>query len=115
MNLFTLVAKKMRVECPCGELIKDVGDPSASFADLLPSQCMDDYCSAIEKAVHQHSEDPDVASQWVVHDTVPFFRQMCQCPRCGRVFIEDENHRTHEFVPAAANVPRDLLSRRDAR
>ncbi len=105
----------MRIECPCGEFIKDAGNPSPQFADILPSQCVDDYCNTIENAVRQHNESPDVASQYAMHDTVPFFRQMCQCPQCGRIFIEDGNFHTYEFLPANTDAPTNLLARRDAR
>lgn len=102
----------MRVECRCGTLIKHYGNPCAQFADFLPSQSDDDYCEVIENAVKDHPSDPAVASGCVIDGTVRFFRRMCQCAQCGRVYIEDEDYRTHEFTPASAEAPHNLFERR---
>jgi len=99
----------MCVECPCGNLIKDSGNPSTSFADFLPSVLSDDYCDVIESAIGTH--ESAVASQYVIVGTTDLFRRMCQCPSCGRLFVEDENFGCHEFVPASASVPKALFMR----
>ena len=105
----------MRVECPCGTLLKHTGNPSVNFADFLPSEDGDSYCEAIEAAIQEHERD--IASQYVIDDTTGFFRSMCQCPVCGRLFVEDEKFQVCEFVPADPSVPRNLLggSRRTKR
>lgn len=103
----------MRVECPCGELIKDRGNPSARFASILPSQADDDHAMALENAFRRHQKDVDAALQWAAHDTAHFFRRICQCAKCGRIFIEDADYRTHEFVPADLQVSTNLLARYD--
>lgn len=97
----------MRVQCPCGTLLKHTGNPSSNFADLLPSQDTDSYCDAIETAIQKHEKD--VAAEYVIYDTTGFFRRMCQCPTCGRVFIEDERFQVFEFIPVDPEVRKDLL------
>jgi hypothetical protein len=99
----------MRVECPCGTLLKHTGNPSDQFADFLPNTLDDAYCEAVESAVAEHDER-DVAVQYLIYNTTDLFRRMCQCPVCGRVFIHDENYQAHEFVPANESVPKNLLS-----
>lgn len=99
----------MRVECPCGTLLNSTGDPSDQFADFLPNTRGDANCEAIESAVAEHGKN-DIAAQYVIYHTSALFRRMCQCPVCGRVFIDDENYKAYEFVPASDSVPRDLLS-----
>lgn len=100
----------MRIQCPCGMLLKHTGNPSASFADLLPNQDTDAYCEAIERAIQKHERAN--AGQYVVDDTAGLFRRMCQCPTCGRLFVEDEEFQPHEFVPADPLVRKDLLAGR---
>jgi hypothetical protein len=80
------------------------------FADLLPTENDEAYSEVIEHAIQQYEKD--VAIQYAIHNTVPFFRRMCQCPSCGRIFIEDESYRAYEFLPADPEVPKDLLSSR---
>ena len=99
----------MRVECPCGELLKHIGKPSRLFADLIPDIAIDEYCKVIEDTVQKHKRD--VVSQYIVYDTDRFFRRMCQCEQCGRLFIEDENYNIYEFQPVSDECPKDLLSR----
>jgi hypothetical protein len=99
----------MRVECPCGSLVKHTGNPSTSFADFLPSVLSDAYCEVIESAIL--TREREVAAQYVIDGTTDLFRRMCQCPSCGRIFIEDENFGCHEFVPAGDSVSRALFTR----
>ena len=66
---------------------------------------------AIENAISQHSADSAIASQWIANDTAGFFRRMCQCAKCGRIFIEDEKYRVFEFVPVDKDIPSNLLAR----
>src|SRR4051812_34248927 len=80
----------MRIECPCGTLLKHTGNPSDQFADFLPNTLTDAYCGAIESAVAEHDKG-DVAAQYAIYNTSALFQRMCQCPVCGRVFINDEN------------------------
>jgi hypothetical protein len=101
--------ERMRVQCPCGTLLKHTGDPNPNFADLLPDVRSEAYFDAVESALTSHEKG--VAIQYVAIAVADFFRQICQCPICGRIFIQDEHYQAHEFVPARASVPKDLLSR----
>ena len=99
----------MRIECPCGTLLTDSGALLPNFADYLPDVNNDAFLDAVENAIAGHEKEN--AAQWVVLATADFFRQMCQCPSCGRIFIEDERYKCHEFVPANASVRKDVLSK----
>ncbi|MEZ5944852.1 MAG: hypothetical protein R3C18_26000 [Planctomycetaceae bacterium] len=101
----------MKVQCPCGELLKHLGDPSSRFADYLPSQLTDAYCELTAKAVKAHVGDADVATQYAIDATTGLFRRMCQCPKCGRLFVEDSEYRVFEFLPANTDNPNNLFER----
>jgi hypothetical protein len=100
----------MKVHCPCGEWLKDDTDMRARFADLLPHTSEDDYCETVAAAVQEHSDDPEIAAQYVIAETTRFFRCCCQCVSCGRLFVEDAQFQIHEFLPATDLIPRNLLA-----
>jgi hypothetical protein len=99
----------MRVKCPCGTLLKHTGDPNPDFADMTPNLWSEGYLDALESAIEGH--EPSVAIQWVAIAGADFSRRMCQCPSCGRLFIQDEHYQPHEFLPANESVRKDWLSR----
>jgi putative lipoic acid-binding regulatory protein len=101
----------MQVQCPCGFFLKHTGDPHPNFADALPDVLSDTFFDAVDTAITRH--DASVATQYVSIAVADLFRQVCQCPSCGRIFIEDNHYQTHEFVPASTTVPKDLFNRRD--
>jgi len=71
---------------------------------------MDEYCDEIERTVEEYPSDPGIASQYVLDRTTGLFRQMCQCPDCGRLFIEDKNYKIFMFGKTDPECPMDLLA-----
>jgi hypothetical protein len=102
----------MRVECRCGSLIKDYGETYPNFAQFVTSEDCDGCLDAIEKAIKNHPKE--VADQWVICGTGPFFRSMCQCLSCGRLHIEDARGTIREFIPADSATAKDIFKGRSS-
>ena len=100
----------MRSKCPCGTELKFSGNRNPNSAALLPDVRTEEFFDAVVKSA-MASHDASIAIQDVLFAASDFFRAMCQCPSCGRVFVEDDQFQDHEFVPASASAPKDLLSK----
>jgi hypothetical protein len=99
------------VDCPCGYFIKNDGPGFESFlADFLPDQHSDPYCSALEAAIREHPGGTEIAVAHAIDQTVRLFRQVWQCPQCGRLLVLGPNYKYFSFTPEAPDTPRDVLS-----
>lgn len=94
--------------CPCGEVIRDGTQPLPYKARYVVDEDMaamlDDMDLSmilkVNRAVDLYQGGADV-----------WWRDMFQCPRCGRLFFFSATE-THIFVPADDSMPHDLLNAR---
>jgi hypothetical protein len=98
------------VDCPCGKSISSWADNVPYLADFLPEQHTDAYCAAIEDAIRQHPGDPEITASFAIDRAVGLFRQVWQCPTCGRVLVLGPDRKYHAFVPELPDTPRDVLA-----
>jgi hypothetical protein len=80
------------------------------LADFLPEQHSNAYCGAIEDAIRDHPGSPQVTAGFAIHRTERLFRQVWQCPVCGRVLILGPDGTYHAFLPERSDTPRDVLA-----
>jgi len=112
MFMLSTLRNRMRVQCPCGNLLKDSGNPKPQFAEFIPSLEMDDFANMIEKAIGRN--DSFSATMNEISKAFRFFRHMCQCEICGRLFIEDTNYECYSFEPTLPDCPKTLLDKCDS-
>ncbi|MCE9532963.1 MAG: hypothetical protein K8T89_17835 [Planctomycetes bacterium] len=98
------------VECPCGKTISNWKDNVPFLADFLPEQHADSFCGVIEDAVRDCPGPPEIVSAWAIDSSVELFRQIWQCPSCGRILVMGADRRYYSFVPESPTTPRDLLA-----
>ena len=98
------------VECPCGKSLSNSGGTVSFLADFLPEQRSDAYVAAIEDAVREHPGEPERAAWWAIDKTTGLFRQVWQCPTCGRLLVLGPDGKYHSFRPEQPDTPRDVLA-----
>src|SRR5690606_12248823 len=104
----------IRVECPCGRRLSSWEDNIPFLADFLPEQHSDAYCDGIERAIREHPGSPEIATAFAIDSTVSLFRQIWQCPACGRLLILGPDGKHHAFLPEQSGTPRDVLAGKNA-
>jgi hypothetical protein len=80
------------------------------LADFLPEQHTDAYCGAIEDAIRNHPAKPEVTAAFVIDRTVNLFRQIWQCPDCGRLMVLGPDAQYHSFLPEFPDTSKNVLS-----
>lgn len=98
------------VDCPCGKSLSDWADHVPFLADFLPEQHAETYCGAIEDAIRHHPGAAEITAAFAVDRTVALFRQVWQCPACGRLLVLGPEGKYHAFVPERPDTPRDVLA-----
>lgn len=98
------------VECPCGKHLSNWEGKPPFLADFLPEQHVDEYCGAIEDGIRENPGNPEIAAGFAIDRTVAFFRQIWQCPECGRLLVLGPDHRYYSFVPESTETPKTILA-----
>lgn len=100
----------MHFLCPCGNDIHDTSDCLPYKASIIADQDEQELWEILEKAEQPHADKMDIASEVMrlLH------RSMYQCPRCGRIFLEDaaDGYELVRFEAAEPVNKRMLLSAR---
>src|SRR3974377_2190293 len=106
----------MKIHCPCGAVISDSTDGLPRKGHLIPDQEWVPLCTTVEKVI------ADAASGRValeaaftqVHLILGDARRLVyQCRDCGRLFINDRQHQTHQYTTASDEACKEILRSRD--
>ncbi len=75
----------MHFLCPCGYGIHDTSDCLSYKASIIADQDEEELWEILEKAEKPHTDTIYIASEVIRL----FSRTIYQCPKCGRIFLED--------------------------
>ncbi len=89
----------MKLHCVCDQVIRDQTDALPFKALLVADQDLDDFSEAAKGVV----DDP--IGRWVA-----LSRAMYQCPRCGRLHVEDTAGVFRSFLPEDPATSKGLLA-----
>jgi hypothetical protein len=102
----------MKITCECGHTIPDVTDNLPYKAHLIPDKNWDTFWDAIDDAIEKSgptAADKERACMALRKESFGH-RFVWQCPKCGRLYVDDRTHNLQCFVPATASVPKDLFT-----
>jgi hypothetical protein len=98
-------------QCDCGFSFLSSTDNRSYVARVLPDQSYDEFSGLIDDAIEKSGPTPrdkaDACMAW------RRFRmpRAWQCPNCGTLFVAAADGQRHRFLPASADVPKDLFAR----
>ena len=95
----------MKFRCSCGEVLRDQSDRLPHKAHLVADNDFLDLHNRIDQLIADGPDDPDALTRV----TLEYWRDLYQCPRCGHLYLA-AGEALHEFIPAHASTPRDLLT-----
>jgi hypothetical protein len=104
----------MKITCHCGQLIVDQTDDLPQKAHLIPDQKWLAMFDAIETEVI----DPLAARRLTTEGAymrlreimISAVRMMWQCSQCGRLYVDDHNHRLQSYLPEDDNTEKRILA-----
>jgi hypothetical protein len=114
----------MKIYCTCGNTIYDQTDAISYKASFVADQDYEDLCDAIERHIQTlaatlrskpvKAPAAETAVGRVMMDVRQALRTyarrtMYQCSACGRLYVDDRSSASQIFVPADADVPKNLL------
>jgi ribosomal protein L37AE/L43A len=105
----------VKIQCTCGALIIDQSDHLPHKAHLIPDQEWDAVMDAIDHAIERSApgaQAKSAACRAAREALIRAARMAWQCRDCGRLWIDDQEHQAHEFVPAAHDAPREIFRSR---
>ncbi len=106
----------MKITCQCGALITDHADALPHKGHLISDQewfpVFDGIDSVIDEVAAGRS-NAEAACMKIRSMLVTASRNIYQCKRCGRLFVDDRQHQMHTFVPATAETCREILRSSD--
>jgi hypothetical protein len=94
----------MKITCDCGALIVDQTDTIPHKGHLIPDQEWFPVFDGIDAVIDDLSARRlDAAAACMKVRTIlgAAARQIYQCKNCGRLFVDDRQHRLHAFAPAS--------------
>ena len=105
----------MKLHCPCGEIISDSTDGLPRKGHLIPDQEWVFMHNALEKAIEDAVarrltvESAFMRVQLILGDAS---RLVYQCCGCGRLFVDDRQHKTHSYTPSSDETCKEILRSR---
>ena len=96
---------QVKFSCTCGEVLCDQTDFLPHKARLVADEDWFDLFDIVDELTTTGARDPDEFTR----RTLGYWRDVFQCPACGRLYLQTQD-RLHEFVPAEASTPKDLLA-----
>src|SRR5271168_4010506 len=103
----------MKIGCHCGELIRDQTDDLPWKGHLIPDQEWFATHDAIDDAVIDPLAvgriEKDQAYHLAREIIIRSSRLMYQCPRCGRLYIDDFEGNSQCYVPASEDTSHEVL------
>lgn len=101
----------MKFQCECDYIFVDQTDNLPFKADIYPDQSIEAMYKAVDKIFESQRPNNDLEYDRMI-DAIfsPVGRRtMYQCPKCGRIYIEENDGRLSCFVPESENVSKNLL------
>jgi len=95
----------MKFRCACGEVIRDQTDHLPHKARYVADEDWFDLNNVIEDMIREGSTDPDA----LTGRTLGYWREMHQCPACGRLYLEAEGQ-LHAFAPEEPSPSKNLMA-----
>lgn len=90
----------MHFYCECGNRINDTTDMISYKAHMIADQDWFDFLDAICDAVESKEADCEKIIHKLYNETINAAgRVVYQCVKCGRIFMEDREHKLHTFYP----------------
>ena len=127
-----------KLGCKCGHTIVDQEDSLSHKAQLIPDKCFDEFFDRIELAIKELIEATkngkredwikknfsvppypmDLREEQMIDDIFGNYyfdlsKDVLQCEKCGRIYVEKENNRFISFLPEDDNW-KDILSKKGA-
>lgn len=100
----------MHFYCQCGNRINDTTDMISYKARMIADQDWDVFLDAICAAIESKEMDREkVICEFYKQSLNATRRSVYQCVKCGRIFVEDQEHKLHTFFPEGA-VDKRLLN-----
>ncbi len=102
----------MKIHCECGAVIPDSTDGLPHKGRVIPDQEWHPLKDALEKVigdVMSRCIDAEAAFMQVHVLLGDASRLVYQCRNCGRLFINDRQHRTHIYTPASHETGKEIL------
>lgn len=90
----------MKITCSCGNVLVDTTDGIAYKASFIADQNWFEFLDEIDMAIEQEDSDKGKKiNELRTYMGYVLGRNMYQCPVCGHLYIDDEKHQLHEFIP----------------
>jgi hypothetical protein len=105
----------MKIHCPCGAIISDSTDGLPRKGHLIPDQEWGPMCTALEKVIEDAmarrlgAEAAFMQIHLLLGDAS---RLVYQCRDCGRLFVDDRQHKTHMYQPSSEETSKEILRSR---
>lgn len=100
----------MHFYCQCGNRINDTTDMISYKARMIADQDWFDFLDAICDAIESKEMDREKVIREFYNEPLNAARRsIYQCVKCGRIFMEDQEHRLHTFSPEGT-VEKRLLN-----
>ena len=94
----------MKLHCPCGAVISDSTGGLPRKGHLIPDQEWVSIHNALEKAIDDAMARRTGAEAAFMQVHLIFgdaSRLVYQCRECGRLFVDDRQHKTHIYAPSS--------------
>ena len=101
----------MWIQCPCGEQIKDTTDNISYKARYISDQDWLDVLDKIDYCIESTEQDRDKLCNEFRRFLTEKTRNIYQCTKCGKLFVEDSKGNFKEFIPSE-NDFNDILNRK---
>jgi 5-methylcytosine-specific restriction endonuclease McrA len=89
----------------------DIADSVAAKAHLIPDQQWLPLFDALDKVIDDVAEKRmKVDSAYMEIRRILKTRPVYQCRECGRLFVDDRQHKAHVFTPASDETGKEILS-----
>ncbi|HNV71044.1 MAG TPA: hypothetical protein PKO06_15180 [Candidatus Ozemobacteraceae bacterium] len=102
----------MKIKCECGMLIHDTGCESPHVGAVISSADVAFLLDRLDECVENAEPTPAARERACMNLRALWSRvsrKVYQCPRCSRLFIDDEQRELRTFIPERFGTPCDLL------
>jgi hypothetical protein len=99
--------------CDCGDGRFMTGADNLSYmAHLVPDQEYDHFSGMVDDAIEKSGPAPRDKDRACMAWRKYAMLRVWQCYACGSVYVEAPDGAHHRFLPASADVPKQLFKRR---
>lgn len=102
----------MHFYCNCGNRITDITDFLSYKASLLADQDEEDFFNEMETYIKNKTLSQEECLDGITLALPMYYmwRDVYQCPKCGRLFIDDGSEHLYSFVPEGEVNKKLLIS-----